>query len=119
LSNRHEGFLVERGLAHEPTLVGEDLVLFVEGGDRFRGLRGVAADEGQRGRALQQPGELLLAGFVGRQLGQAVLDDPEAGVGLAELRAQLGCLGNADTAVVDSEDRLRCLDLGGNLLDGG
>ncbi len=94
-------------------------MLFVEGRDRLRGLGGVAADEGQRGRALQQLGEALLAGFVGGEFGQAVLDDAEAGVGLAQLAAQLGRLGNADAPVVDREDRLGRLDLGGDLLDCG
>ena len=93
-------------------------MLFVEGRDRFRRLGGVAADEGEGGRALQQLGEPLLAGFLGGDFRQPVLDDAEAGVGLAQFRAQLGRLGNADAAVVDSEDRLRCLDLGGDLLDG-
>src|SRR6185312_1149083 len=89
-----------------------------EGRDRFRGRGGVATDEGEGGRALQQLGQALLAGIVGGELGQAVLDDAEAGVGLAQLRAQLSRLGDADTAVVDSEDRFGALDLGGDLLDG-
>ncbi len=72
----------------------------------------------ERGRALQQLGQALLAGLVGGEFGEAVLDDTEAGVGLAQLRAQLGRLGDADAAVIDGEDRLRALDLGGDLLDG-
>ncbi len=58
------------------------------------------------------------AGFVSGEFGQAVLDDAEAGVGLAQFRPQLGRLRNADPAVVDREDRLGRLDLGGDLLDG-
>ena len=66
----------------------------------------------------EQLGEPLLAGLLGGEFGQPVLDDAEAGVGLAQLAAQLGRLGNADAAVVDREDRLDALDLGGDLLDG-
>ena len=52
-----------------------------------------------------------------RQLGQGVLDDAEARAGLVQLHAQLGRLRHGDPAVVDGEDRLRLLDLGGDLLD--
>src|SRR5207342_1291900 len=55
--DRLEAGLVERGRAHEAALVGEDIVLFVEGRDRFRGRGGVATDEGESGRALQQLGQ--------------------------------------------------------------
>jgi hypothetical protein len=93
-------------------------VLFVEGRDRFRGRGSVTPYEGESGWALQQLGQALLAGFVGGEFGQPVLDDAETGIGLAQFRAQLGGLGNGDAAIVDSKDRLRSLDLGGNLLDG-
>ena len=62
--------------------------------------------------------EPLLAGLVGGEFGEPVLDDPEAGVGLAQLGAQLSGLGDADAAVVDREDRFGALDLGGDLLYG-
>ena len=75
-------------------------------------------DEGEGGRALEQLGEPLLAGLVGGEFGEPVLDDPEAGVGLAQLGAQLSGLGDADAAVVDREDRFGALDLGGDLLYG-
>src|SRR5258707_3400274 len=116
--NRFEALLVERRGVHEAPLVGEDFVLFVEGRDRFRRLGGVAANEGEGDRALQQLGEALLAGLVGGEFGQPVLDDAEARVGLSQLRSQLCRLGDADAAIVDGKDRLRCLDLGGDLLDG-
>ena len=89
-------------------------MLFVEGRDRLRRLGGVAADEGERGRALEQLGEPVLAGLLGGEFGEPVLDDPEAGVGFAQLGAQLGRLRDADAAVVDREDRLGALDLGGD-----
>ena len=66
----------------------------------------------------EQLGEALLAGLVGGEFGQAVLDDPEAGVGVAQLGPQLSRLGDADAAVVDREDRFGALDLGGDLLYG-
>ena len=68
-------------------------MLFVEGRDRLRGLGGVAADEGEGGRALEQLRQPLLAGFVGSKFRQPVLDDAEACVGLAQFGAQLGSLG--------------------------
>ena len=64
-------------------------------------------------------GEALLAGLVGGEFGEPVLDDPEAGVGLAQFGAQLSRLGDADAPVVDREDRFGALDLGGDLLYGG
>ena len=94
-------------------------MLAAEGRDRLRRHRGVAADKGQRGRALEQLCEALLAGPLGGKLGEPVLDDAEAGVCLTQLGAQLGRLGDADAAVIDREDRLGALDLGGDLLDCG
>ncbi len=104
---------------HVAALEGEDVVLAVEGRDRLRRHRGVAVDEGQCGRALEQLLELVAAGLVGGELGQPVLDDPEAGVGVAQVRPKGRSLGNADAAVVDREDRLGALDLGGDVVDHG
>ena len=74
-------------------------------------------DEGERGRALEHRVELGGAGPLHRPLGEPVLDDPEGGIGLRELRAQLGGLGNADAPVVDSEDRARVAEAVGDLVD--
>ena len=59
------------------------------------------------------------AGLVGGALAQRVLDDPEAGVGLAQPGAQVGDLGDRDPAVVDREDRLGGSDLLGDLVYDG
>ena len=86
-------------------------------GERLGGSAASPAHERERGRTLEQLLEVLGAGLVGRALGQRVLDDAQRGVGLAQAAAQLGGLRHRDPAVVDGEDRLRLLDLGGDLLD--
>ena len=68
--------------------------------------------------AFEQLVEARLARLVGGEFGEAVLDDPEAGIGLAQLGAQLSGLGDADAWVVDREDRFGALDLGGDLVYG-
>jgi hypothetical protein len=81
--------------------------------------RRVAADEGERGRADEHRLERLRAGAIGCPLGQRILDDAEARVRVAKLGAQLRRLGDGQAAIVDSEDRLRRLDLTGDLLHDG
>src|SRR5205085_6686813 len=85
--------------------------------DRLGGGGGVTADEGERGGA----GEVVLegdgAGVVGGAFGERVLDDFEGGVGVAELGAQLGDLRHADSAIVDGEDRVGLVYVGGDLGD--
>src|SRR6202011_5232518 len=61
--------------------------------------------------------ERLRAGLVGRPFGERVLDHPEARVSLAQAGSQLGHLGHGDAPVVDRQDRLRSLYLGGDLGD--
>ena len=93
-------------------------MLFVEGGDRFAAAAVSPRTKVQRGRSLEQVGEPFLARLLGGDFAEPVLDDPEAGVVLAQFRPQLGGLGDADPPVVDSEDRLGALDLGRDLLYG-
>ena len=71
---------------------------------RLGGDGGVAADEHERGRALQVLLQRLGAGVVGGALGERVLDDAEARVGVAQLGAQLGRLRHGRAAVVDRVD---------------
>ena len=108
---------VERLAVHDAALVDEDVVLLGEVRDRLGGDHRVALDEGQRGRALEQAVHALGADLLGGQLREAVLDDLEGGVGLAQLAAELSRLGNADAAVVDGEDGLGVAEPGGDLLD--
>ena len=61
--------------------------------------------------------QALGARLVGRPLGEGVLDDAEARVGVAQLGAQLGGLRHGDAAVVDREHRVGFLDLPGHLID--
>jgi hypothetical protein len=84
---------------------------------RLGGRGRVAADERHRRRALQELLEPLGAGLLGRTLAQRVLDDTERGVGVAQLRAQLGGRWDGDAPVVDGVDRVGFLDLGGDLVD--
>ena len=98
---------VERVAVHQAALEGQQLRGAGVVGDRLGGQRGVAAHERQRGRALRGVLQRLGAGLVGGAFGERVLDDPEGRVGLAQLGAQLGDLGDGDAAVVDREDRLR------------
>ena len=115
--DHREALGVERRAVHDPALVLELVVLLGEVGDRLRGDHRVAVDQGQRGRADQQLVDLLGAGVGGGALREPVLDHLEHGVGLAQLAAQLGGLGDADPAVVDGEDRLGALEALGELGD--
>ena len=63
--------------------------------------------------------DVLGAGLLGGELGEAVLDDLELRVRLAELGAKLGGLGDADALVVDGEDRLSRAEILGELIDYG
>ena len=92
-------------------------MLAPEGRDRLRGGDGVALDERQRGRALEQLDEVVGPGVLGGELGEPVLDDSKRRVGLGEPRPQLGGLGDADPAVVDREDRLGVAQRRRHLLD--
>ena len=94
-------------------------MLLGEGRDRLGDDDGVALDERERDRALKQVVDVLGPGLLGGELGEAVLDDLELGVGLAELGAELGGLGDADALVVDGEDRLGRAEILGELIDYG
>ena len=102
---------------HPAALEGEQARGAAEVRERLGGLRGVAVDEHERGRALQELLERLGARVVGRTLGQRVLDDAEAGVDLAQLGAQLGGLGHGRAAVVHRVHGLRFAELDGHLFD--
>ncbi len=108
---------VHRVAVHHAALEGQQVGGARVVGDRLGGRGGIAADEGQRGRALEELLQRLGADLIGRPLGQGVLHDPEAGVGVAQLGAQLGRLRDRDAAVVHREHRGRLLDLGGDLFD--
>ncbi len=88
-------------------------------GERLGGRRGVAANERDAGRPLEEHLELGRPGLVGRALGQRVLDHAEGGVRVAQSRPQLGGLRHGDAAVVDGVHRLRLGDLAGHLVDDG
>ncbi len=109
--DRLEGVGVERLPVHQTALVVEQLPFGAQAEEDLGGGRRIALDEGERGRALQVILERLGARLVSGAQRQAVLDDAEACVGVAQARAQLGGLGHADPAVVDREDRLRVLEL--------
>ena len=63
-------------------------------GDRLGRRHRVALDEGEGGRAHEQLVELGGARPLRGTLGEPVLDDAEGGVGVGQLGAQLGGLGN-------------------------
>ena len=117
--DRLEAFRVERRAVHDPAAVLEHVVLLGEGGDRLGDDDGVALDEREGDRALEELVDVLGPGLLGGELGEAVLDDLELGVGLAELGAKLGGLGDADALVVDGEDRLGGAEILGELIDYG
>ena len=94
------------GAVHRAALELKHLVLLAEVGDRLCGQRGIAADERERRRALEQLLEGVDARLVGRADRQAILDDSKARVGLAQLLAQVGDLGDRDSAVVNREHGL-------------
>jgi hypothetical protein len=98
---------VELVAVEQAALEREQLGLAVEGRDRLGRHGDVAADERERGRALEQALEPLGAGLVGRALGQRVLDDAKARVGVAQARAHVRRLRDGDAAEVHGEDGLR------------
>ena len=106
-----------QGLAiHDAALELEQLPLVAELTDRLGGESDVPLDQGERGGAAEVVLDLGGAGLVGGQQREAILDDSEAGVGVAQPRAELGGLRDADAAVVDREDRVGVLELGAELL---
>ena len=109
----------QRGSVQQPALELEQVERAGRVVERLGGGRGVAVDECERRRPDEHRLELLDPGFVGGPLAERVLDDPEAGVGVAELGAQVGDLRHRDAAVVDREDRLGRADLLGDLVDDG
>jgi hypothetical protein len=106
----------QRLLAEQTALELQDVRRAREVVDRLGRHGGVAADEGQGGGALEQLVEPGRAGLLGGAQGEAVLDHPERRVGVAQLVAQLGDLGDRDPAVVDGEDGVGALELVGDLL---
>ena len=84
--DRLEGVGVEGLAVHQAALVVEQLPLGPEPEDRLRRQRRVALDEGECRRALQMLLERFGPGRVGGAQRQPVLDDAEAGVGLAQPR---------------------------------
>ena len=117
--DRVEGLDVEPGAIHDAAAVLEHLVLLGEGRDRLGYDDGVALDQRESDRPLEQVVDVLRPGLLGGELGEAVLDDLELGVRLAELRPQLGSLRDADALVVDGEDRLGFAEVLGELIDYG
>src|SRR3954452_2836839 len=107
----------QRRAVHPAALELEQLGGAMEVAQRLGGRGGIAAYERHGRGALEQLLERLGAGLVGRPLAQGVLDDPERGVGVAQLDAQLGRLRHGDAAVVDREDGLGFRDLSGHLID--
>ncbi len=117
--DRIEAVLIERCPVHDAAAVLEHVVLLGEGGDRLGDDDGVAFDESERDRALKEVVDVLGPGLLGGELREAVLDDLELRVGLAELGAEFGGLGDADALVVDGEDRLGRAEIFGELVDYG
>ena len=114
--DRGEGVGIELLPVHQPALVVEQLPLGAQAPECLGCEGGVALDEGQGGRPAEMILEHVGPGGIGGAQGQAVLDDAEAGVGIAQACTQLGRLRHADPAVVHREDRRRVLELRSELL---
>ncbi len=69
-----------RRAVHDSAHELEDVVLLGEGSDRLCDDHGVALDQCERDRALEEIVDVLRPGFCGCQLGEPVLDDLELGV---------------------------------------
>ena len=89
----------------------------VEGGDRLRRLRGIALDKCKCGRPLEYIVQAGHTGLLGGDLGEAVLDYLEGGIGFAQTPTQLGSLGYGNAPVVDREDCLGGFELLAYLFD--
>ena len=78
---------------------------------------GVAGGGGEGSGAVEQLIELVVAGLVGGETGERVLDDRLFPTGLTELVAKLGILCDSDALVVDEHGSGRTLQLVGQCIN--
>src|SRR4051812_9845686 len=107
---------VDGAALHDATLDDERRVGPREVTDGLGRVDRVALDEGDRGRAVEQRGEVGEPDRVRRPLRQGVLDDGVAAA-LTEGTAQLGQLGHGQPAVLGEHGRTRVLEPLGDLVD--
>src|SRR3954468_23085149 len=107
---------VDGAALHDATLDDERRVGPRKVADGLGRVDRVALDEGDRGRAVEQRGEVGEPDRVRRPLRQGVLDDGVAAA-LTEGTAQLGQLGHGQPAVLGEHGRTRVLEPLGDLVD--